>query len=367
MKAHRILSAPMAGPDDTTAVEAELERHGIPLSAVRAVMCMTEGDGLARGFSALAFSDLFADRLGWDRETVADRVPLIMIGGCTGLVVPYAGLFVEVPDYDRPSPGGGLCVGISCTADIGLEQFGTLTMVDAVSAAVRTAMDDAGISDTADVHCVQVKAPWPTTPALAEAAASGRRVATLDGDRAGALARAAGALGVAVALGEVDRASLQDADIGTNLSLSSSVASASAGTERTNVAVLVLGNSASSSSPYRIGHGVMRDGIDVAGVHDALRSAGFDAAGVTPGRPLPGVDHVFVKSAVDTAGSCRGRRHVLQTDYLAPYSWLLGKAVVHATVAGVVGDPLMQVSGGGEHQGPPGGGLVAVVREEAVS
>jgi cyanuric acid amidohydrolase len=51
----------------------------------------------------------------------------------------------------------------------------------------------------------------------------------------------------------------------------------------------------------------------------------------------------------------------MQTDYLAPYSWLIAKSVIHATVAGQLGDPMMQVSGGGEHQGPPGGGLVSVV------
>ena len=106
---------------------------------------------------------------------------------------------------------------------------------------------------------------------------------------------------------------------------------------------------------------VMRDGIDVEGVLEALASAGFE---IGDGRDAPsGIDHVFVNSAVDLSGECRGRRHVLQTDYLAPYSWLLAKAVIHATVASVVGDPMMQVSGGGEHQGPVGGGLVAIVRE----
>jgi cyanuric acid amidohydrolase len=57
---------------------------------------------------------------------------------------------------------------------------------------------------------------------------------------------------------------------------------------------------------------------------------------------------------------CRGRRHVLNTDFLG-YAWLVGKAVIHATVTAVVGDPMMQVSGGGEHQAPLGGGLVAVI------
>src|SRR5258708_3374809 len=77
------------------------------------------------------------------------------------------------------------------------------------------------------------------------------------------------------------------------------------------------------SSPYRIGHGVMVDGLDVAGVRAALRSAGIDVAGeLEPGDDNP-VEHVFLKSGVDGTDSCRGRRHVLRTDYLGPYSWLL--------------------------------------------
>jgi cyanuric acid amidohydrolase len=355
----------MSGPADTAAVERELDRQGVSLDRVRGVMCMTEGDGLARAYGSLAFSDLFADRLGWDRDDVPNRVPQIMIGGCTGLVSPYAALFVEVPEHDAPSQEGGLAIGITTTAAIDIEAFGTLAMVDQVAESVRAAMADAGIEDAADVHCVQIKAPWPTTPELEAAARDGRSVATTSGDRAGGLARAAGALGVAVALGEIDRTTLRDGDIAGDLSLNSAVASASAGSERTDVAVIVMGNAKGSSSPYRIGHGVMRDGIDVSGVHQALASAGFEDS--DGGSAPRGVDHVFVKSAVDLSGECRGRRHVLQTDYLAPYSWLLAKAVIHATVASVVGDPLMQVSGGGEHQGPPGGGLVAIVREVSPS
>lgn len=361
MKAHRVLKIPMAGPGDAEAVATEVEAQGGDLERVRAIMCMTEGDGLARGYASLAFSNLYHHRLGWAVDEVPRRIPLIMIGGCSGLVSPYAALFVEEPAFEGESEDLGLAIGITTTPDIDIEAFGTLAMVDMVADAVKTAMDEAAIESAADTHCVQIKAPWPTTAELLHAKAEGKRVATLDADRAGALARGSGALGVAVALGEVDRDALTDADVATDLDLRSEVGSASAGTERTNAAVLVLGNSRRSKSPFRIGHGILTDGIDAAGVYRALASAGIDTdSPLSMGEGNP-VDHVFVKSAVDLAGQCRGRRHVLQTDYLSPYSWLIAKAVVHATVAGIVGDPTMQVSGGGEHQGPVGGGLVAVV------
>jgi cyanuric acid amidohydrolase len=122
-----------------------------------------------------------------------------------------------------------------------------------------------------------------------------------------------------------------------------------------------MGNSRSSKSPFRVGHAAMSDGIDVRGVYAALASAGIKANGPLAMEADNPVDHVFLKSAVDGIGACRGRRHVLASDFLGPYAWLIGKAVIHATVAGIVGDPMMQVSGGSEHQGRPGGGHLAVI------
>jgi cyanuric acid amidohydrolase len=106
---------------------------------------------------------------------------------------------------------------------------------------------------------------------------------------------------------------------------------------------------------------VLEDGADLAGVYRALKSAGLEVTSPLEPDFKNSVDHVFVKSAVELTHHCRGRRHVLGTDYLGGYSWLIAKAVVHTLVTSVVGDPMMQVSGGGEHQGKPGGGALAVV------
>jgi cyanuric acid amidohydrolase len=43
------------------------------------------------------------------------------------------------------------------------------------------------------------------------------------------------------------------------------------------------------------------------------------------------------------------------------------RAVVGGVLASVIGDPMIYVSGGAEHQGPPGGGPVAIIaRTEAI-
>jgi cyanuric acid amidohydrolase len=350
----------MSAPDDIRAIEAVLAEAAIGLDQVRAIMCMTEGDGLARGFATLRISQMFHEVLGWPISDVPNRIPLIMIGGCSGLVVPYAAIFVDDPNVEAGGDSGGLAIGVTTTRAIEPRLVGSLEMVAEVAKAVREAMDMARIVEPADVHCVQIKCPWPTDDALETAAREGPVVVT-DAAHAGVLARAAGALGVAVALGELDISEIEASKIGTDLSLWSSVASASAGTERRDVAVIVIGNSPNSTSPYIATHAVLEDGLDVAAVKRAVAAIGIESQAVPEDR----IDQVFVKSAVDLSGSCRGRRHVLRSDYLAPYSWLIAKAVIHSTVAGVVGDPMMQVSGGGEHQGPPGGGLVAMIAKRS--
>src|SRR5260221_331300 len=81
---------------------------------------------------------------------------------------------------------------------------------DGIAAAVQAAMRDAGIDDTNDVGFVQVKTPCVTTARAAAAAARGASVVSTDANRAMAYARAAGAFGVAAALGEVERGALTD-------------------------------------------------------------------------------------------------------------------------------------------------------------
>jgi len=356
---YRVYKLPTDAPDDVFYLKALVDSGEIKASEIRALMNMTEGDGFARGFASLAFSVYLSGQLGWAVADVPKRIPLIMIGGCSGLVAPYAGVFVRRQGRETAGGKKRFAFGVTLTRDFLPEEQGTVAQIDAVAEATTKAMKEAAI-DKADVHCAQIKGPWLTPARIQDAEKRGKKVVSTDLGLAGGYSRGASALGVAVALGEITRAKAQ-ASLLKDLTVHSDLASASSGTERTNCAVIVMGNSLSSSSDYVIGHGVMKDGADPDGVIDALKSAGLDVSGGVTKAVRDRIDHVFLKSAVDGAGSCRGRRHVLTSDYLAPFSWLLGKAVIHATVTSVVGDPMMQVSGGFEHQGPLGGGLVAVV------
>src|SRR5262249_39732262 len=150
-----------------------------------------------------------------------------------------------------------LALGQSHTPVLPAEHLGRLGQVEQVVAGVRSAMAAASIESVSDVHFVQIKCPLLTAQRIAEADNRGAPVAVRDTLRSMALSRAASALGIAVALGEVQRASLSDAAIGADFEIWSGRASCSAGIELSNHEIVVLGMSRSWSGPLAIGHAVM--------------------------------------------------------------------------------------------------------------
>jgi cyanuric acid amidohydrolase len=161
--------------------------------------------------------------------------------------------------------------------------------------------------------------------------------------------RGASALGAAVALGEVERAGLQDTDICNSWHLFSSVASTSAGSELAYCEVIVFGNSDFAEGLYFIDHAVMKDSIDAPALK-LLLDVHADAEMV----------QVMAKAEADPTGFIRGHRHTMLDDSDINHT-RHARAVVGGVLASVCGDPMIYVSGGAEHQGPAGGGPVAVV------
>lgn len=195
---------------------------------------------------------------------------------------------------------------------------------------------------------------------IADAAARGKEVVTTGPNRSKAYARGATALGVAVALGEVTADQVADDVIATDMDLYSAVANTSAGGELTDCEVIVFANSPASASPYRIGHGILQDVVDVAGVRDALRSAGlaFDA---DPGEEQRSrIAAVFAKAEAPVGGMLRGHRTTMLSDADINYE-RHARAALGGVIASVTGDPRIFVSGGTEHQCPPGQAPIAAI------
>jgi cyanuric acid amidohydrolase len=145
-----------------------------------------------------------------------------------------------------------------------------------------------------------------------------------------------------------------------DFSIFSEIASTSSGVELMNCEVIVLGNSARSTSELTMAHAVMRDAIDAGAVREALRRAGLTVECELAERDRARLVNVFTKCEPDRSGATRGRRHTMFEDSDINYTRHI-RGVVNAVIAAVTGDTMCYVSAGAEHQGPPSGGVVAVL------
>ena len=358
---HRL---PASAPQDVSALHAAIDAGTIRPDSIVAVLGKTEGNGcvndFTRGYATSALKSAIAARLGETQEAVEKRVAFVMSGGTEGGLSPHWIVF-EVRRAPPPTTGTKtLAIGVAFTPAFAPEEVGRQAQVDATADAVRRAMTSARITQPSDVHYVQVKCPLLTKARIAEAEARGKTVATHDTYVSMGYSRGASALGVAQALGELGGRVVGDAAVCRDLSRFSGVASTSAGIEMMENQVMVLGNSAAWSSELVIGHGVMKDAIDAGAVRSALQ-----AVGIAPSVELSGTDAgriaaVLAKAEPSQSGMIRGRRHIMLDDSDIHAS-RHARALVGGVLAGVFGDTQLFVSGGAEHQGPDGGGPIAVI------
>ncbi len=353
----------MGAPDDVSQARALLDAGAFQARDVVAILGKTEGNGgvndFTRALATLSFQLLLADRSEQTVESIARRVPIIWSGGTEGLMSPHATIFVREPG-GQPSGEKRLTVGTAYTRDLRPEEFGRLEHVRVAAAGVRAAIADAGIEDPADIHFVQIKTGALTTERVHDARSRGQAVVTGDTYKSMAYARAVAALGIGMATGEIDEARVGDESIGHDFALYSDIASTSSGVELMNCEIIVLGNSRRSQSDLVIAHAVMQDAIDAPAVREALRRAGLRVECELAEADRARLVNVFAKCEPGGEGHTRGRRHVMFEDSDINYTRHI-RGVVNAVIASVTGDTMCYVSAGAEHQGPPGGGVVAVV------
>jgi cyanuric acid amidohydrolase len=355
-KVHRISAA---SPDDVSGIETAIAAGRIDPKGVIAVLGKTEGNGLvndyARGYAAFALKLMFERHLGAE---FAAKICLVMSGGTEGGMSPHWTVFERAEGEGAKRPA--LALGRAHTAALPAEHLGRLPQADMIAEAVRAAMRDAGIDDVAAVHFVQVKCPLLTVARVAEAEARGATVATKDTLKSMNLSRAASALGVALALDEVDRSKLGDAQIGNDWNIWSGRASCSAGVELLGHEVVVLGMSPGWSGSLAIDHAVMTDAIDIEPVRAALARLGLNSGGQLDSTQRGRLIAVLAKAEASHDGRLRGHRHTMLDDSDIS-STRHARAFVCGALAGLVGHAEIYVSGGAEHQGPDGGGPVALI------
>jgi cyanuric acid amidohydrolase len=240
------------------------------------------------------------------------------------------------------------------------DEIGRLAQVDCVAEGVLKALGEAGLASPGDAQFVQIKCPLLTAARIAEAERRGRTTATRDTLKSMGLSRAASALGVAVALGEISRSALREEDIGRNFALYSGRASTSAGVELVDHEIVVLGASSRWTGPLRIDHAVMGDALDIEPVRAALARLGLAAEGQLKPAQRERLVALLAKAEASSDSALRGRRHTMLNDSDIS-STRHARAFVAGALAGLVGHAEIYVSGGAEHQGPDGGGPVAVI------
>jgi cyanuric acid amidohydrolase len=358
-----VRKVPLHSVSDASELAVLIDDGVIEADRVVAIIGKTEGNGGVNDYTRLladrAFREVLTAR-GSRSAAEVGQVPIVWSGGTDGVLSPHATIFATLPSdravrTDEPR----LTIGFAMSEQLLPEDIGRAAMITKVAAAVRLAMERAGISDPADVHYVQTKTPLLTIHTIRDAKARGQTVWTENTHESMDLSNGCTALGVAVALGEIEMPA--DADVLHDRGLYSAVASCSSGVELDRAQVVVAGNARGVGGRYRIGHAVMRDALDADGIWAAIRDAGLDL----PARPHPGdlggrLVNVFLKCEASADGQVRGRRNAMLDDSDVHWHRQI-KSCVGGVAASVTGDPAVFVSVSAAHQGPDGGGPVAAI------
>jgi cyanuric acid amidohydrolase len=360
-----VRKVPILKVTDASGLEELIDQGVFKADEVVAVVGKTEGNGGVNDYTRIiadtAFRGVLRDKgtRSWDE---IKQIPLAWSGGTDGVLSPHATIFAKLAEGSMPvTDEPRLTVGFGMSEQILPEEIGHVAMVEKVAAGVREAMKQAGITDPKDVHYVQTKTPLLTLDTINDAKARGHEVWTEDTLLSMDLSNGTSALGIAVALGEIEMPT--DEQIMHDLSLYSSVASCSSGVELDRAQIVLVGNARGVGGNYRIGHDVMRDALDFKGVWNAIRNAGLDDLPedkVDPDLLQGRLVNVFLKCESDPTGHVRGRRNIMLDDSDVHWHRQI-KACVGGVAAAVTGDPAIFVSVAATHQGPSGGGPVIAI------
>ncbi|WP_339803194.1 ring-opening amidohydrolase, partial [uncultured Marinobacter sp.] len=185
-------------------------------------------------------------------------------------------------------------------------------------------------------------------------------------DKSMALSRVASAFGVALALGEIREDQLDESTFLEDFSLYSSVASCSSGIEVSCNEIVLLGNSRQWAGDCHISHRPMADALDIGALYGLLNDLNIDPATLTTSPGQSPIAAAFVKCEADRRGLIRGQPHTMLNDGDMNQQRHI-RGAVGGIAAAVLADTRIFVSGGAEHQGPDGGGIVTAIARKPES
>jgi len=331
--------------DDLGALEAALAAKRPAAHDVVAILAKTQGDGgpkdLSRKKFVAAATRILARHLGVARNAVAARVAFVVSGGIEASAAPHMIVLSRRVVAAKKAKSPALAIAHHVSQPIAETMLGDVRLISAAAASVRAALREAKL-DARDTHLVLIKGPAG------------------EGAEGIARARAATALGACVALGEFSLATAARAWRNRDMTCWSARVAVSSAAEFPSFEVVALGHSKAWVGDLRIAHCAMADWIDLPSVVAALGDLGLRA------RPqLSRADAAHLVATIAKGGPpadeiLRGVPLGLGADPSQP-AFRRVRGALAGTIVAATGVPFAFVSGGAEHQGPPGGGLVAFV------
>ena len=354
-------------PSDVSGLSEAIEKGNVDPAKIAAVIGKTHGNGLVndytRGYLTLCLSQLIGAWLGVPAESVRERIPFVFSGGVEGVLSPHYTVFTIDSDHAAKNQEKSLAVGVAFTPELSPSDIGRQRQIDLTAQAVKAAMASARIESPADAHFVQVKGPAFTSDDIIAAHRTGLICRSDNPGKLMGFGRGASALGIGKALGEIPASAATEDAVLQDFRVYSSVASASAGVEVRTNEVIVVGLSHAWSGSLTIAHRAMQDALDLVSITKLARDMGFSPDPQISAEQASRLRAVFVKCEAQRDGTIRGRRHTMLNDGDIDQQRHI-RAAVGAIVAAVYNDTSLFVSGGAEHQGPDGGGMLAVIAEK---
>lgn len=338
----------MSAPDDVSALSAALQRSQAQSASRLAIVAKTEGTATVNDFGRSLAMRAMRDSLA--AANVKANAQIILSTGSEGIIAPGGYLFVQkagAADGLR-----GLALGMARSPVMAPTDLMNDRHIAIAQRTVSGAIEDAGI-EPKDVALVLAKTPLLTREMAIDLPAPQKDLAN-----SSPAARSATALGLGMAFGEIAPEHAVPSAILRRYDLHTRRAMIFSGTETDHLEIIVLGNRPGERKAIRCG--LIADLIDIDGL--ARIVAGTADGAFDRARKLASSGRVaaaFLKASVAPDGRLRGNRTTVFSSDLDPDKHM--RAAASGVLGALLGDNRYFVSGGAEHQAPPGGGVFAVI------
>lgn len=343
----------MRAPDDVQEFGQILDRLSPSRITKLAVIAKTEGTATTNDYSRSLAKRAIGEALEARGLGQEGRSQIVLSAGCEGVISPGGYVIASTEDGGADT----LAIGLARSPILSPEEMIADAHVAHARDAVEAALADAGLERN-EVVLVLMKSPLLTHPEATDLPTAQRRWAGIS-----AAARGVAALGIGAALGEIAVDEANAANVLARDDLYTRRGMVFSGTETRRCEAIVLGNRRvvdGCSNGLSIRSGGIVDLIDIEGMSRVV--APSDNEPIVAARQIAVEGRIvaaFLKASVGRDGRLRGRRTTVFSSDLDPDKHM--RAAASGTLAALIGDCRIFVSGGCEHQAPDGGGLLAVV------